>query len=265
MIGGRPFLAPLQSIPGGITKAVDVGCGTGIATLQLARLFPSATVHGLDLSPLSDAVRKLAPPNAVWTTGNILDVAEKCASEPSVIDRIFAPESLDYIFGRMLVWGINDWPRYFSTAARALRAGGIIEHQDIDWAVYSEATTEKVDPAPEWHQKVELGMRNARMTPDTGSDAAALMTAAGLEIVSVQTFAWVYSPSPKFPNSDTIARYSQAMLVPQFPVMLRKLLEHSGVTDDERERLGKQSARDISTEGGLGLYHRYTVTVAKRP
>lgn len=61
MLGGRPLLRPLQSTD--ITKAVGVGCGTGIATRQLAEQFPYATVYVLNLSSVPDAARKLAPAN----------------------------------------------------------------------------------------------------------------------------------------------------------------------------------------------------------
>ncbi len=57
-----------------VSKAVDVGCGTGVATVQIAGMFPSAKVYGLDISPVPEAVQKMAPANAAWAVGNILDV-----------------------------------------------------------------------------------------------------------------------------------------------------------------------------------------------
>ena len=57
-----------------MSKAVDVGCGTGVATVQIAGMFPSATVYGLDISPVPEAGRKMAPANTAWAVGNVLDV-----------------------------------------------------------------------------------------------------------------------------------------------------------------------------------------------
>lgn len=48
-----------------MTKAVDVGCGTGTATVQLTRMFPSATVYVFDLSPVPEHARITAPANVV--------------------------------------------------------------------------------------------------------------------------------------------------------------------------------------------------------
>lgn len=61
MVGGNPFLAPLHSLE--VSKAVDVGCGTGIATVQLTSLLPAAVVHGLDISPVPDGTQAIAPRN----------------------------------------------------------------------------------------------------------------------------------------------------------------------------------------------------------
>lgn len=44
MMGGAPFLAPIHHQRPS-TKAVDIGYSTDIATVQLARIFPSTTVY----------------------------------------------------------------------------------------------------------------------------------------------------------------------------------------------------------------------------
>lgn len=139
MIGGNPFLAPLDGLK--VSKAADVGCGTGVATVQLASLLPAAIVHGLDISPVPAGVRAVAPRNVRWAQGNILNVypgggdggdnGPPPAAAPASLE-VFEPAGLDYLFGRMLFLGINHWPRYFSVAAAALKPGGVIEHQDLD-------------------------------------------------------------------------------------------------------------------------------------
>ena len=119
MIGGVPFLAPMQSMKD-MSKAVDVGCGTGVATVQIAAMFPSAKVYGLDISAVPEAVRKAAPTNAAWAVGNVLDVDYNKAGDDVMSREIFAPGGLGYIFSRMLVLGINNWSRYFTTAYHSL-------------------------------------------------------------------------------------------------------------------------------------------------
>ena len=250
MIGGVPFLAPMQSMKE-MSKAVDIGCGTGAATVQIAAIFPSAKVYGLDISAVPEAVRKAAPANAAWAVGNVLDVDYNKAGDDVMSREIFAHGGLGYIFGRMLVPGINNWSRYFTTAYHSLQSGGILEHQDLNWRFYRVGTSQCLSSKWEWHQAMRSGMEKFGFSTRAGSDAASIMEAAGLEIISIQTFEYSYVPSSKTPNSQAMSRYVQAKLIPQYAELLRKLLGVQGITGEELERLTKESLRDIVSEDGL--------------
>ena len=290
MIGGRPFLAPLSTIDK-VSKAVDIGCGTGVATVQIATTLPSAQVYGLDISSVPESAQKMAPNNVVWATGNVLDVTEDGAkqnadiewqgsrrpdiewsaisktdsegSNVAVVRRIFRPNSLDYIFGRMLFLGINDWPRYFATAARSLKSGGLIERQDLDWDFYQVGTSKCMSDKWPWHQTVTSAAQRSGLSVRAGSDAQKLMKLAGLEIVSVQSFEFSFVPSAKTPNSQAMGRYVQAKLIPQYPELLRKMLGEQNVAGPHLEAVVKQCLHDITTEEGL--HQKYTVTIARKP
>jgi SAM-dependent methyltransferase len=262
MVGGVPCLAPIQSMTR-ISKAVDVGCGTGVATVQIAGMFPAAKVYGLDISPVPEAVQKVAPGNAAWAIGNVLNVDHNKAGDGVMSREIFTPGGLDYIFGRMLFLGINDWPRYFSIAHQSLKSGGIIEHQDLDWKFYRVGTSECLSDKWEWHRAIVSGAEKAALSTQAGSDAATIMSDAGLEIISVQTFEFSFVPSSKTPNSQAMGRYVQAKLIPQYPELLRKILGVCNITDDELARLTKDSLHDIVSEEGV--HQKYTVTVARKP
>jgi len=246
-----------------VSKAVDVGCGTGVATLQIANIFKSAKVYGVDLSSVPEAVQKMAPANAAWAVGNILDVDYNKHADHVLSREIFTPGGLDYIFGRMLFLGINDWSRYFSTAYHSLKFSGIIEHQDLDWKFYRVGTLECVSDNWEWHRAVISGAEKAGLSTHAGSDAATIMKNAGLEIISVQNFEFSFVPSSKTPNSQAMGRYVQSKLVLQYPELLRKMLGAQGITGDELERLTKDSLRDIASEEGV--HQKYTVTIARKP
>ena len=261
MVGGDCCLAPVQSMPS-VSKAADIGCGTGVATVEIAGKFPFATVYGLDISPVPEAVRKMAPANAIWVVGNVLDVDYNQPARDAMSREIFTPGGLDYIFGRMLFLGINDWPRYFSIVSHALTSGGIIEHQDLDWKFYRVGTSECLSDKWEWHQAIVSAVKQAGLSTHAGSDAAPIMKVAGLEILSVQTFEFSLVPSSKTPNSQAIGRYVQAKLVPQYPELLRNMLVTQGIAGHELEILTKNCLRDIASEEGL--YQKYTVTIARK-
>ncbi|KAI4276899.1 MAG: hypothetical protein L6R38_005551 [Xanthoria sp. 2 TBL-2021] len=262
MIGGATCLAPSQ-YEWNVSKAVDIGCGTGVATIQTAALFPAATVYGLDLSSVPQDVQAKAPANVIWAEVNVLDVDLDHPAEDPVSREVFKPGNLDYIFGRMLFLGINDWSRYFSTAYHSLAAGGIVEHQDLDWKFYRVGTDECLSDRWEWHRAVLASAEQAGLSTRAGSDAALTMTNMGLEILSVQTYEFSFVPSSKNPSSEAMGRYVQSNLIPQYPELLRKMLGARGITGTELERLTKECLRDISSTEGI--HQKYTVTIARRP
>ncbi|KAJ8068628.1 hypothetical protein OCU04_002333 [Sclerotinia nivalis] len=262
MIGDFPLLTPMQTLDN-ISKVVDVGCGTGVASIQIATILPSATIYGLDLTPVPEASKDMAPGNIVWAQGNALDVDYNQPSNDIMSREIFTPGELDYVFGRMLFLGINDWPKYFSITSHALRSGGIIEHQDLDWKFYRAATSECVSDNWEWHKAVLSGAAKSGLSTTSGSNAAPLLRDCGLEVINVETFEFSFVPSSKTPRSQSMGRYVQAKLIPQYPELLRKMLGAIGITGERLETLTKACLHDITSEEGL--YQKYTVTVARKP
>lgn len=68
-----------------------MGCGTGVATVQIATLLPSTTIYGLDLSPVPEASKDMAPGNVVWAQGNALDVDYDQPGNDIMSREIFTP------------------------------------------------------------------------------------------------------------------------------------------------------------------------------
>ncbi|KAK6593573.1 methyltransferase domain-containing protein [Botrytis cinerea] len=261
MIGGFPLLAPLQTL-NNISKVVDIGCGTGVATIQIATILPSATIYGLDLTPVPEDSRRMAPGNVVWAQENVLDVDYNQPDGGILSREIFKPGELDYVFGRMLFLGISNWPKYFSTTSHALRSGGIIEHQDLDWKFYRVGTSECVSDDWEWHKAILSGAQKSGLSATSGSGAAALMTDCNLEVINVQSFEFSFSASSRTPKSQAMARYVQAKLIPQYPELLRKMLGAIGISGEKLETLTRACLHDINSEEGL--YQKYTVTIARK-
>lgn len=270
MIGGLPFLASIRSMTN-VSKMVDVGCGTGVATMQLAAMFPSAKIYGLDISNVPDSAQQMAPKNVIWAVGDVLDIdLGKPGNDHvndqsySVISReIFTSGGLDYIFGRMLFLGISDWTRYFTTTAQSLKSGGIIEHQDLDWEFYRVNTSECLSDKWEWHRHVVSAAEKAGLSIHSGSNAALLMKDAGLEVISVQQFEFSFVPSSKAPNSQAMGKYVQAKLIPVYPELLGKMLGAEGIAGEELKKLTENALRDLASEEGV--HQKYTVTIGKKP
>lgn len=119
-------------------RILDVGCGTGRSTVQLAQKFPDAQIIGVDLSPVPALHSK--PDNVEYVQG---DIRQLVKSE----DKRFTNHSFDYVFSRLLSLGMTDWPGYFSDVSLLLASGGWFEvqefeigHHDADGNVITDQT-----------------------------------------------------------------------------------------------------------------------------
>jgi trans-aconitate methyltransferase len=113
-MGDRIIHAPLSAST--FHKAVDIGCGTGIVTHEIASQFPNAQVYGLDLSPVPNIREKL--PNIEYVEANIVDIAT-----PDEPDARFKQASFDYIFSRFLVVGMTEWEKYIAQCVALAKPG----------------------------------------------------------------------------------------------------------------------------------------------
>ena len=116
---GNPFHAPVTNPK----RILDIGCGTGVMTAWLARKYPDAEVIGLDISAVPKLHQQLD--NVAFVQGNIMELAKSSDSR-------FAASSFDYVFHRLLVFALTDWPSYVSVVQSLLRPGGWTEMQDMD-------------------------------------------------------------------------------------------------------------------------------------
>lgn len=104
-------------------RLLDVGCGTGRATIQLAERFPDAQIIGVDLSPVPAIHSK--PKNVQYIKGDVRSLI-KNGTEP------FASGSFDYIHSRLLSLGMTDWEGYLGQIRSILAPGGWLEIQEME-------------------------------------------------------------------------------------------------------------------------------------
>ena len=105
--------------PSGPTRRVlDVGCGTGELTRQLARRFPAATVVGVDFTAamLREAHRR-ATASGPGPSGYGRGTAMRLP---------FADATFDLVTNAFLVRNLVDLPAAFAEMRRVLRPGGVL-------------------------------------------------------------------------------------------------------------------------------------------
>jgi len=110
----RDLIARIAAPP---RRALDLGCGSGLSTLELRRAFPEAEIVGVDLSPdmLSAAAKRL--PEARFLEG---DVAT------------FDTRGFDLVFANAVFHWVPDHIAVLAKIAAALPAGGCLAVQMPD-------------------------------------------------------------------------------------------------------------------------------------
>ena len=259
MMKGKIVHAPLKTP----AKILDVGCGTGIVTRHLASIYPSATVYGVDLSPVppttsSDAIPS-TPPNVEYIIGDIRKLAKE--------DERLKAGNFDYIYQRLLVCGMTHWPSYISQMTALLRPGtGWLEIHDYAEITYNAHDSDRIISADwKWLQAMRCGAAQLGLDLDIGLHAEKYMREAGLVDVSVQKYmvpfgTWLANSRPETRrigvnhDRDLGRAFSESIL----PGVTRNL----GLAESELKELKDEGRRCL--KGADGHYWLFYVTTGRK-
>lgn len=244
MMHGQVYQAPLQEP----RRIVDVGCGTGIATRHFADRFPTAEVIGVDLSAVPEQKTR-----ARFMQGNIRTLA----ADPTQMKPEF-----DYVFSRMLVYGMTDWPGYIAQAKNLLNQGGWIELQDLDTTTWYDEQDRVVSAS--WRFPKEMGAAMSKVGLDTSvpPKLEGYLREAGFVDVHAKVFRWMFGPRQGHPETDFIAAYSQKYLVEANFMAYQKIFAAS----HSAEQLAAAKEEMLNSYGrGQALHLRYYVVYGRKP
>jgi ubiquinone/menaquinone biosynthesis C-methylase UbiE len=148
------------ALPAG-AEILDVGCGTGEATLRLSAIFPGASrITGLDLMPelLSVAQGRLGERATT-------PVPEIRFEQGDGFDLPFDDESVDLLVCRHVTQLVPDAKQLLTEFRRVLRPGGWIHVLSEDYGMLHFPPRAGVDPDRLWHEAL------VPFTAATGTDA----------------------------------------------------------------------------------------------
>ncbi|MGY1605348.1 methyltransferase domain-containing protein [Geodermatophilus sp. SYSU D00815] len=173
------YLAP-HLRPG--LEVLDVGCGPGTITVDLAQRVAPGRVVGLDVSadPLDEA-RALAASRGVEVTFGVGDVYALDAADGS----------FDVVHAHQVLQHLTDPVAALREMARVCRPGGLVAVRDVDYATFvwwpDDAGLDR------WLNLYHRVARRNDAEPDAGRRLLSWAHAAGLRDVTATTSSWCYA------------------------------------------------------------------------
>jgi SAM-dependent methyltransferase len=162
-------------------RVLDVGCGPGTITVDLARRVAPGSVVGVDReeAPLVEA-RELAVdvPNLAFVVGDVYALQ-------------FADGSFDLVHAHQVLQHLTDPVRALVEMRRVCRPGGIVAARDADYASMSWHPDDPV--LDRWLALYRAVARANNVEPDAARRLLAWAHAAGFSEVRASASAWCYA------------------------------------------------------------------------
>jgi SAM-dependent methyltransferase len=193
-LDGVLYQSPL---PQSTNSVIDLGTGTGIWAIEFAEEHPSATVLGVDLSPVQP---RWVPPNCQFQIDDIeAEWTYPLPSTEAASEHHHGSQNggFDFIHCRMLMLGLKDWPNLFRQAFAHLRPGGYFEAQEFELTVHCEPDSPKKGVAlRRWSDSVTAAALKAGIDATASRRFPTQLQEAGFTDIQVKTVRWPIGPWP---------------------------------------------------------------------
>lgn len=164
-------------------RLLDVGCGPGTITVDLARLAPDGTVVGIDRSEEVLAEARAAAAAAGVTN---LEIAVG-----DVYSLGYGDDSFDVVHAHQVLQHLSDPVAALREMGRVCRPDGLVAVRDSD---YSAFTWWPVLPElDKWLRIYQAVARGNDAEPDAGRRLKSWALEAGLEVVAATASVWCFA------------------------------------------------------------------------
>ena len=184
LLDNKLYLAPIDEK---CRNVIDLGCGTGIWSMDFADAHPSADVLGVDLSPIQPA----------WVPPNCRFIVDDCTIEWTHPEDYF-----DFVHIRCLYGSVSDWPRLYRQIYNHTKPGGWFQQMEMSIEFKSDDGTVGPDHVMAlWSRTfIEAGERMGK-TFKIANNAARLIREAAFVDVEER---WYKIPVGRWPKDKRL-------------------------------------------------------------
>ena len=251
---------------------VDVGCGTGIVTRFLGNSYPNAHVYGVDLTPVpppqdfsylaepdssSYRLAKLSgteAENVRFIEGNFDALVDK--QDPSL-----SPGTFDYLFSRLLMGGVTDWPGHLKRALQLLKPGGWVERHEI--AIWITKDNEVISKDWQWANVLIDAAAKIGIDMLAGTNLQKYMRDAGFVDVRMKKYDFPMTLEEASKSQRRITEAYNRDICNMFWFMMQRILEPQGYGQEEIDEYRAAMKKDFGP--GKGKFFSMWAVWGRKP
>ncbi|EEP82232.1 LaeA protein [Uncinocarpus reesii 1704] len=251
-------LAPIN-IPNPVTmgdagpRVLDLGCGTGIWAMDMARAYPKAEVFGIDLAP----IQPVNPPS------NCAFYSPRDYESPWLLGE----GSWDFIHLQMGCGSVTDWKNVYNKVINHLRPGtGYFEQVEIDFDMRTHGfTLAPNNPLAIWYQLLREATEAGRRPIAFDLRTSQYLEHAGFVDITHNTITLPLSMWGTDPDSMEVGKwYSLAFSESALTLLWAPLIRMKNMSIDDIRNLAQQ-AKVEAYKKDIRAYNVLHIYTARRP
>ncbi|MFI1398295.1 methyltransferase domain-containing protein [Streptomyces sp. NPDC020681] len=164
-------------------RVLDIGCGPGTITADLAALVPGGHVTGVDRAPdILEQARAFAAERGLAN-------ADFAVADVHALD--FADDSFDVVHAHQVLQHVGDPVQALSEMRRVCRPGGTVAARDSDYGAFTWFPD--IPALDEWQRLYSTVARANGGEPDAGRRLLSWARAAGFTDITASAAAWCFA------------------------------------------------------------------------